>query len=215
MSKMESLIFPNSRCPKCGKRLKKRSLIPIASFLIQRGRCLECGEKIDRKYFFIELTNTIIYAMLFCTFGASFKTLYLGILSSVIFLISYVDFECMIVDIRAILFLFFLGVIHVLFNPISPLFSIVSMVFYYAFIVFSEKILKVIKKSNEEFIGDGDRKIIAVCGFFLTGKYIGHFFLLAGLFGVITALGWKILKKGKKFPFGPALLLSLFTLLLI
>jgi prepilin signal peptidase PulO-like enzyme (type II secretory pathway) len=176
---------------------------------------LECGEKIDKKYFFIELTNTIIYAVLFCAFGASFKTLYLGILSSVIFFISYVDFEYMIVDIRAILFLFFLGVIHILFNPISPLFSIISMVFYYVFIVFSEKILKVIKKSNEEFIGDGDRKIIAVCGFFLTGKYIGHFFLLAGLFGVITALGWKIFKKGKKFPFGPALLLSLFTLLLI
>jgi prepilin signal peptidase PulO-like enzyme (type II secretory pathway) len=121
----------------------------------------------------------------------------------------------MIVDVRAILVLLFWGVVYVLFNPINPLFSVLSSLSYYVFIIVSEKILKFIKKDNREFIGNGDRKMIAVCGFFLTNRYIGHFFLLAGLFGVVTALVWKVLKKGERFPFGPALLLSLFTLVVM
>jgi prepilin signal peptidase PulO-like enzyme (type II secretory pathway) len=211
---MEDLVFLDSHCPKCNKKLRKRSLIPIISFLLQKGRCLECGEKIDKKYLFIELANTIIYAILFYVYGATFKTLYFGILASVIFFISYVDFTHLIVDVRAILILLLLAIIRILFSPsINPLVAIFGAISYYLFIIISEIVLKFIKKTNTEFIGSGDRKIIAVCGFCLTIDYIGYFFILSGIFGIATAVVWRLLKKGKKFPFGPALLFSLFTFL--
>ncbi|MDR2760940.1 MAG: prepilin peptidase [Rickettsiales bacterium] len=211
----EDMVFTASHCPKCGKRLRKRSLIPIASFLIQRGKCLECGEKIDKKYILAELANVAAYFALFCFYGASLKTFCLGILFSVIFLISYIDFVTLTIDPRTLIFLFFLAIIHMLFSRMDALGAMFSGGVYYIFIVISEKLTKIITGREIDFIGGGDEKIIAAIGIFLGIKRVGWFFLLAGLLGLLTGLVWKnLLKKNEKFPFAPALLLSLFALLL-
>ena len=40
-----SLIKPGSFCPKCKHSLKWYELIPVLSFMIQRGKCRECKDK--------------------------------------------------------------------------------------------------------------------------------------------------------------------------
>ncbi|MDR0572148.1 MAG: prepilin peptidase [Rickettsiales bacterium] len=211
--KGKSMVFPSSYCPKCGKKLKKYSLVPILSFLFQRGRCLECGEKISRRYLLIEVANTAMYVVLFCMYGATLKTIYLGIVFSTLFLISYIDFECMLVDLRTILFLLFLSIIHIICNPIDPLSVIYTVLIYYVFLLVCERITKMVTGKMKDFVGGGDKKLVAVCGCFLARGQIGAFFLLSGLFGILTAIVWKRLKRESMFPFGPALALSLFILL--
>jgi prepilin signal peptidase PulO-like enzyme (type II secretory pathway) len=211
--KGKSIVFPGSYCPKCGKKLKKYSLVPILSFLLQRGRCLECGVKISKKYLFIETINTLMYVALFFMYGATLKTIYLGIVFSVLFLISYIDFECMLVDIKTILFLLFLSAIHIVCNPIYPLNTAYTAFIYYAFLFVCERITRMVTGKNKEFIGGGDRKLVVICGCFLALNQIGMFFLLSGLFGILTAIVWKKMNKENMFPFGPALALSLFILL--
>ena len=41
----QSIVFPNSTCPKCRKAIKAYDNIPIVSYLILGGRCRNCGEK--------------------------------------------------------------------------------------------------------------------------------------------------------------------------
>ncbi len=53
--KKKGTLLGRSECPHCHKQLPKRSLIPIVSYLIQKGYCQLCEQKISPHYLFIEL----------------------------------------------------------------------------------------------------------------------------------------------------------------
>ena len=50
----ESFVAGRSRCETCGKRLAPWQLVPILSWLAQRGRCGWCKAPISRRYILIE-----------------------------------------------------------------------------------------------------------------------------------------------------------------
>ncbi|MFD1611059.1 prepilin peptidase [Sphingomonas tabacisoli] len=52
-----------SACDRCGKRLGLLELVPIASFLVQRGRCAGCAAAIDRRHLAIEVAAALIGAV--------------------------------------------------------------------------------------------------------------------------------------------------------
>ncbi|WP_461368539.1 prepilin peptidase, partial [Candidatus Darwinibacter acetoxidans] len=47
LSRKMSLVKPGSSCPHCGHRLGAGELIPVLSFLWQKGRCKSCGSRIS------------------------------------------------------------------------------------------------------------------------------------------------------------------------
>ena len=51
----QALVAARSVCPACGTRLRARELIPLLSWLVQRGRCRSCGAAIGNFYPIIEL----------------------------------------------------------------------------------------------------------------------------------------------------------------
>ena len=69
----KSIIKPRSECPKCHKTLRWYELIPIISFLIQKGKCNNCKSKISLFYPIIELTTGLLFALDFYLFGFSYK----------------------------------------------------------------------------------------------------------------------------------------------
>lgn len=56
----ESVVGGRSRCDSCGETLRARELVPLLSYLLQRGRCRRCGERIDPKHMAIELAAALI-----------------------------------------------------------------------------------------------------------------------------------------------------------
>ena len=66
-----SLIKPGSFCPKCNHSLKWYELIPVLSFMIQRGKCRECKCKISWFYPTIEFTTGILFMISYLIFGFS------------------------------------------------------------------------------------------------------------------------------------------------
>lgn len=63
-----------SKCLSCGKRLTPRMLVPLFSFILQRGRCAYCGAKLSLQYPLVELAAGILFVLIgwkFSTAGQS------------------------------------------------------------------------------------------------------------------------------------------------
>ena len=52
-----SLWSPPSSCPHCKKTLKPIDLVPVASWVLFRGKCRMCGTKVSPKYFLVEVVS--------------------------------------------------------------------------------------------------------------------------------------------------------------
>ncbi|MEH6790801.1 prepilin peptidase [Parasphingorhabdus sp.] len=55
-----SVIGGRSSCDACGHHLRPWELVPVASFLVQRGRCRQCGTAINADHVAIELAAGLI-----------------------------------------------------------------------------------------------------------------------------------------------------------
>ena len=210
----EDIVFKSSYCPKCGAKISKKSLIPIISYIIQKGRCLSCGEKISIRYPLIEIINAFVYCYLFLIFGFSFYAFFLGLFFSLILSIIVVDLESMKIPVYLQLALLFFIIIHILINyKIDPVLSIISGIVYFFIGELARIIVEKIKKTDE-VLGGGDSKLFALCGLMLGLNNIAYFLLLVGILGIVFGLFWKYIKKENIFPFAPAIMLSLFFLIL-
>ncbi|MEQ1725806.1 MAG: prepilin peptidase [Sphingopyxis sp.] len=60
-----SVARGRSVCDGCGRALSALEIIPIASWLVVRGKCRTCGSAIAREHIIIELASTVIGAAAF------------------------------------------------------------------------------------------------------------------------------------------------------
>src|SRR5258707_749160 len=58
----QSIVFPNSTCPRCRGGIKPYDNIPILSFLILRGQCRSCGARISPRYPAVEALTALLFA---------------------------------------------------------------------------------------------------------------------------------------------------------
>jgi leader peptidase (prepilin peptidase)/N-methyltransferase len=63
MCKGESVLHGRSHCDSCGHVLGARDLIPILSYLINKGRCRHCGEKISKMNLYGEVGMGVLFAV--------------------------------------------------------------------------------------------------------------------------------------------------------
>ena len=72
----ESVVRPRSRCPACGHVLGPLELVPVLSWLAQRGRCRACRGRVAPRYAVVEagfaaLFGVLAWAYPVETFGAT------------------------------------------------------------------------------------------------------------------------------------------------
>src|SRR5512139_3225724 len=97
LPKDESIVFPPSRCPGCGKNIRWFDNIPILSYLILRGRCRSCSASISLQYPLVELTNGLLSLALFMRFGPTLAYIVLFIFCSAMVVITFIDLEHQII----------------------------------------------------------------------------------------------------------------------
>jgi leader peptidase (prepilin peptidase)/N-methyltransferase len=88
-----SIVSPPSFCPGCGRRLRPWELIPVASWLLLRGRCSSCGAKIPVVYFVVEAALPAVFVLLYCIYGLSPGFFAWCYLVTVLFYLSLVDLD--------------------------------------------------------------------------------------------------------------------------
>src|SRR5690349_25166862 len=60
----ESIVFPNSACPKCRTPIHTYDNIPVVSWLILGGKCRSCAALISPRYPAVELLTAILFVLI-------------------------------------------------------------------------------------------------------------------------------------------------------
>lgn len=117
-----------SRCSNCHKILNWYELIPLLSFLIQRGKCRSCGVKLTLQYPLVEFLGGLIFISAFLRFysvhdGSFLPYLMMIIWSGVLFsllLMSVIDFRERLIPDGVNLFIIFSGFLLILSKYLYP-----------------------------------------------------------------------------------------------
>jgi leader peptidase (prepilin peptidase)/N-methyltransferase len=97
LPKEESVVFPPSHCPQCDYRIRWYDNIPIASYLVLRGKCRSCGTRISLQYPLVELLNGLLTVFLFLRFGTTPTFLVLFVFCAALVVITFIDLEHQII----------------------------------------------------------------------------------------------------------------------
>ncbi len=216
----ESVVYPGSKCPSCGHKIKAYENIPIISYIFLKGRCSSCKTKIPFRYPIVEALTGFYFALCVYAFYIKnnpdlsilnikdiVKTIEALMFGSILIVQSFIDLDWFILldsfnyGGLAIGLLFSLtpygfvdiksSILGILFGGLLP-FSI-----YYIYL----------KVRKMEGLGIGDIKLLAMIGAF-GGVYmvLGAMFF-GSVIGLLISIPTIIKNKNMQYyiPFGPFL----------
>lgn len=203
-----------SACPNCEHVFGILDLIPVFSWLFSAGRCRYCACAISRRYpateFGVVTTALIAYLVLGFSSTLMFVLLALPFLTALL----VIDFEKMILPDQLVFIVLVIGLCRLvaLYPFEEALFYVLAGCVYGALSWGLGYVLgKILRK---DALGFGDVKFFCVAGVWLGMEVLPYFLILSGAMAVFLALVWRSVFKAEIFPFGPALILSLYILLL-
>lgn len=210
-----------SECTSCHKKLSCFQLIPILSWVLSKGQCSQCGAVVSCKYPLIEFLCAMCCVMAYVSMGLTFEFVFALLLLPFLLSLFFIDLEHMILPNQLVFIAFIIGIFRFLYfflfdfstDMQALLISYVGGAFVYAGVAFFIGFIttKILKKNA---LGMGDVKFFFVCGGWLGLSYLSSFMILSGGLGVLTSLIWRFATGKQAFPFGPALILSFYILLL-
>lgn len=116
----QSIVFPNSACPKCGSAIKAYDNIPLIGWTMLGGKCRSCKEPISVRYPAVELLTALVFIAVYWRVGLNpFLPVALAF-SAILIALVFIDAEHMILpNVITYPLLIFVFLIRLLF----PIFS--------------------------------------------------------------------------------------------
>ena len=208
LGKGESFIKGRSHCDICNHPLVWYDMIPLVSFLLQKGKCRYCKGSIFPISFFIELFTGLLFMISYYSFGFSSELIIALLAVSLTMIVLTSDLLYFIIPDEVLIFfsICFLVVQFFRLGPIDALLQlgsgIVLFLVMYGLLCFGNLIFK------KESLGGGDVKLLFVIGLVLN-PFLGLISIfLASFIALPIALLLYYTKKEKMIPFGPFLLIS-------
>ena len=196
----KSIVFPRSSCPYCGHIIHASELVPVFSYLFQKGKCRKCGAHISKIYPLIELITGLLFVFSIYKIGFQNELFIALTLISLLVIIVVSDLAYMLIPDRILLFFLPILIIERFFMPLNPWWSsIVGGVGAFT-------LLFLIALFSNGGMGGGDIKLFGVLGIILGWKLVLITFTIASFAG--TVYGLAVMRAGKlnkrnPIPFGP------------
>jgi leader peptidase (prepilin peptidase) / N-methyltransferase len=89
----ESIVSPPSHCPSCDRQLTARDLVPVASWVVLRGKCRTCGAKISGRYPAVEALTGVLFALVAWRFLGSWALPAYLVLTAFLIALSGIDLD--------------------------------------------------------------------------------------------------------------------------
>jgi leader peptidase (prepilin peptidase) / N-methyltransferase len=221
----ESIIRPPSHCPKCNRPVRPWENIPVASYLLLRGKCAGCGQRISLQYPLVELATAGAALLLWYTVAGSHSSniahnthLALQCLALLAMIpVTVIDLRHRIIPDAITLPLFTVSLFcSFLPGDTTPLQSLAGVLAGGGTLVCMGWLGKIIFRKGEA-MGGGDVKLLAAVGA-LFGPKIAlltiFFGAVSGTMGAAALAALKRMPEDRRIPFGPFLALGLWIALL-
>ena len=196
----EEFVSTPSHCMRCGHQLKWYELIPILSYLLQRGKCRACKAPLSAQYPLVEGLNGVAWLITALLLrGDLLSTGLYCALFSILVVLVLIDWRSFEIPEGLNIAIFVLGLVR-LFTDLQnwKLYVIgmcsVSLVFLLLWLVTAGRGL-----------GLGDVKLMASAGLLLGWPRTLLATLLGSLLGCIIHLIRMLFGAGRKLAFGPYL----------
>lgn len=185
-----SIVSPPSFCDFCGKRILKRDLVPVFSFLFLKGKTRCCGQKISKDKVLVEIMAGFAFVFVF-KFYNIFEGLFLAVALLFSLLISITDYKFLEIYDKDLKILLIIGFDYrLIFLKINLKFLSICFIF--------TLILMLIRWISKGGLGDGDLFFYLGLFCFLENSLITRFILLSiwigAFFAIIKAIRQKSLK---------------------
>jgi leader peptidase (prepilin peptidase)/N-methyltransferase len=212
----ESIVFPGSHCPACGRPIPWFRNIPLLSYLVLRGRCADCGVRISPQYPIVEAVCGVLFAAQGFLFPPGISLLLGLVLSFALLTLSVIDLHHQIIPDTFSLGLLAVGLASAAWNSTLPggwamrlLWSASGAALGFGFLLLlawgGEKVFK------KEAMGGGDIKLMAAVGAFMGWKGVFTTLFIGSSVGTVWVLLMMIrgrLARRDYLPFGPFLALG-------
>jgi leader peptidase (prepilin peptidase) / N-methyltransferase len=196
----ESIVTPRSACPKCKHTLTPLELIPVLSFLFQRGKCRQCKVSISPLYPFMEFLTGVLFIVVPLTLGWTIEIWVGWTLVSLFIIITVSDIKYMLIPDKILLFFAGIFLLERIFIPLSPWWdSLLGAAIGFTLLL----VISIVSKGG---MGGGDIKLYALLGFVIGTKLVLMSLFIATLLGALIGMigiGLGLVERKKPIPFGP------------
>lgn len=195
-----TIIKDQSHCPHCNETLRWHELIPVLSFLWQKGLCRNCRARISSIYPVMEFVTGLLFAYSYFQFGFQYELMTSILLISLLVIIIVSDLTYMLIPNKIILFFLPLLVISRIIAPLTPWYDMIlgAVVGYF--------IIALIIILSRGGMGAGDMKLFFILGIALGWKVTLFTLFLASLLGAcigLILLSLQRVERLQPIPFGP------------
>lgn len=196
----KSITNPPSFCPKCLHELSLTDMIPLAGYLINKGRCRYCKQPISLQYPLVELITAAVMLVLFIYFDLGISFVKYLVLSCLLIVATFVDLEKQEIPDELIVIGLVTGLIFNIYDIKTTMLSgIIGF-------VLGGGIFLVIAMLTNGAMGGGDIKLMGVVGLYLGWRYILLISMLSFVIGGVVSLiliAARIKNRKDYIPFGP------------
>lgn len=193
-------VHDHSHCPTCKERLHWFELIPVLSFLHQKGACKHCHTRISPIYPVIELLTGLLFSYSYFLFGFQLELITSLLFISLLIIITVSDLAYMLIPNKILLFFLPLLIISRILSPLTPWYDpIIGAAIGFGIIA----LIILLSKGG---MGAGDMKLFFVLGIVLGWKAVLFTLFLASLLGAVIGLILRALQRVERrqaIPFGP------------
>jgi len=195
----KSVVSPPSACSSCGHRLGFLDLIPIFSYVFNRGRCRHCGAKYSIQYPLIELLNGILYLFIFYKYGFTWISVMHSLTVSVLIVVFLIDLRYKIIPDSLVIFgLLYTTIISIMFIDINIMNRLYGFLFGFGLFLLIALVTNA--------MGGGDIKLMGFLGLNFGLKGIIFITVSSFVIGAVISVGLlisKIATRKDYIPFGP------------
>jgi leader peptidase (prepilin peptidase)/N-methyltransferase len=182
----QSVVWPASRCPGCGHELAWFDNIPVASYVILRGRCRTCRLPISMRYPIVEALTAAMFLWHWTVFGPTPLLLVRLVFACALIVLFAIDLDHQILPDVITLPGIVVGFACSWFVPPGPLMSLAGIALGGGLLWAIAEAWFLIRKV--EAMGFGDVKMLAMVGAFLGVKLVMVTFVLSSMIGGVVGV---------------------------